>query len=64
MIYACLIKLIKNAKKIILSDATINQNTLNLLSSRTCNNKTILMKNIHQKYEGINAIKYNDANQF
>ena len=22
------------------------------------------MKNIHQKYEGINAIRYNDANQF
>ena len=27
IIYACLIKLIKNAKKMILSDATINQNT-------------------------------------
>ena len=64
IIYACLIKLIKNAKKIILSDATINQNTLNLLSSRTTNNKTILIKNVHKKYEGINAIKLNDANQF
>ena len=64
IIYACLIKLIKNAKKIIFSDATINQNTLNLLSSRTTNNKTILIKNVHKKYEGINAIKYNDANQF
>ena len=64
IIYACLIKLIKNAKKIILSDATINQNTLNLLLSRTSNNKTVLIKNIHKKYEGINAIKYNDANEF
>ena len=64
IIYACLIKLIKNAKKIILSDATINQNTLNLLLSRTSNNKTILIKNIHKKYDGINAIKYNDANDF
>ena len=43
IIYACLIKLIKNAKKIIFSDATINQNTLNLLSSRTSNNKTVLI---------------------
>ena len=51
IIYACLIKLIKNAKKIIFSDATINQNTLNLLSSRTTNNKTILIKNVHKKYE-------------
>ena len=64
IIYACLIKLIKNAKKIIFSDATINQNTLNLLSSRTTNNKTILIKNVHQKYQNINAIKYNDANNF
>ena len=40
------------------------QNTLNLLSSRTIDNKTILIKNIHKKYEGINAIRYNDANQF
>lgn len=64
IIYACLIKLVKNAKKIILSDATINQNTLNLLSSRTTNNKTILINNVHKKYENINAIKYNDANKF
>ena len=64
IIYACLIKLIKNAKKIIFTDATINQNTLNLLSSRTSNNKTILIKNVNQKYEGINAIKCNDANNF
>ena len=64
IVYSVLIKLIKNCKKIILSDATINQNTLNLLSTRTSNNKTILIKNTHKKYEGIDAIKYNDANIF
>ena len=64
IVYSVLIKLIKKSKKIILSDATINQNTINLLSTRTSNNKTILIKNIHKKYEGIEAIKYNDANMF
>ena len=38
------IGVVKNAKKIIFTDATINQNTLNLLSSRTSNNKTIFKK--------------------
>ena len=64
IVYSVLIKLIKKSKKIIFSDATINQNTLNLLSTRTSNNKTILIKNIHKKYNGIDAIKYNDANMF
>ena len=45
IVYSVLIKLIKKSKKIIFSDATINQNTLNLLSTRTSNNKTILIMN-------------------
>jgi hypothetical protein len=33
-------------------------------ASYRSNNKTILIQNVHKKYEGINAIKYNDANLF
>lgn len=64
LIYNFLIKLIKGCKKIIFSDATIDQNTLNLLSARKTNNKTILIKNTVQKFKGIKAIKYNDENEF
>ena len=59
-----LIKLIKNCKKIILTDATINLNTLNLLKTRTTNNKTIFIKNEVQKFKNVNAIKYLDENLF
>jgi hypothetical protein len=64
IIYKCLMKLIKNSKKIIFSDATINQNVLNFISSRTENNKTILINNTNKKFSGINAIKYNDEDEF
>lgn len=64
MVYSFLIKLIKNCKKIILSDATINKNTLNLISSRQSNNKTILIKNTCKKFSGIEAKRFNDENEF
>ena len=64
MVYTFLIKLIKGCKKIIFSDATIDGNTLNLLSSRKTNNKTLLIKNTIQKFKDIKAIKYNDENEF
>lgn len=64
IIYTCLMKLIKNCKKIIFTDATINQNCFNLLSSRKTNNKTIFIRNTNKKYEGIEAIRYNDKNEF
>ena len=64
LVYTFLIKLIKECKKIIFSDATIDQNTINLLSARKTNNKMILIKNTVQKYKDINAIKYNDENKF
>ena len=35
-------------QKNILSDATINQTNLNLLSSRTTHNKTTLIKKVHK----------------
>lgn len=64
MTYDFLIELIKNCKKIIITDATINQNTLNLISTRKTNNKTILIKNTYKKFSGINATKYNSYNAF
>ncbi len=62
--YVYLISLIKECRKIIFSDATIDQNTLNLLSTRKTNNKTILIKNKIQKFKGIKALKYVDENKF
>ena len=64
LVYNMLIKLIKGCKKIILTDATIDQNTLNLLSPRKTNNKTILIKNEVQKFKDVKAIKHNDENTF
>lgn len=63
-VYNKLMSIIKKCKKIILSDATINQNTLNLLSSRTENKKIIHIKNEFKKFNGINAFKYRNANDF
>jgi len=62
--YNYLIEIIKNCKKIILSDATINHNTINLLSSRAVNNKTILINNINKKFLNIPAIKHNNKLEF
>ena len=64
LLYTFLIKLIKNCKKIILSDATIDQNIFNLLSSRKTKNKTLLIKNEVKKFNNIKANKYNDENMF
>lgn len=64
LVYLFLINLIKNCKKIILSDATINSNTKNLISSRKDNNKIIYIKNINKKFANIQAIKYNSESDF
>lgn len=64
LVYLFLINLIKNCKKIILSDATINSNTKNLISSRKENNKIIYIKNINKKFANIQAIKYNSESDF
>lgn len=64
LVYTFLIKLIKGCKKIIISDATIDKNIINLLKTRTENNKTILIINECKKFNNIKAIKYNDENLF
>lgn len=63
--YNYLIKLVKNCKKIILSDATVNQNTINFLSTIDNTNKKItLINNVHEKFENINAIQYKNKLEF
>ena len=54
-------KIIKNAHKVIISDATINNNTFNFLEKRT--NK-IYIENTYKKYENIPVYKMNNENEF
>jgi hypothetical protein len=63
-VYTFLLKLIKEAKKVILTDANIDNNVLNLLSIRKTNNKTIFIKNSYQKFKDVEATLYNDENKF
>jgi hypothetical protein len=63
-VYTTLINLIKNCKKIICSDATIDDNTLNLLSSRKHNKKLLLIENSNKKFKGVKAIRHNDESKF
>lgn len=63
-VYTTLITLIKNCKKIICSDATIDDNTLNLLSSRKKHKKLLVIENSNKKFTGTKAIRYNDENKF
>ena len=60
-VYITLMKIIKNAFKIVVSDATINENTFNLLNLRQ--NK-IYINNSFNKYENIKLYTMNDENEF
>jgi hypothetical protein len=60
-VYIVLMKIINNAHKVIVSDATINNNTFTFLNKRT--NK-IYIENTFKKYEGLNVYKMNDENEF
>jgi hypothetical protein len=60
-VYITLMKIIKNAHKIIVSDATINENTFNLLNVRQ--NK-IYINNAFNKYENTKLYTMNDENEF
>jgi len=60
-VYVVLMKIIKNAHKVIVSDATINNNTFNFLEKRT--NK-IYIENTYKKYENIPVYKMNNENEF
>ena len=58
-----LMKIIKNCHKLIISDAILTPNILNLIDKRKAINN-IYINNEYKKYKGIDAIKYNDENQF
>jgi hypothetical protein len=63
IIYEILIKLLKKAHKIIVTDATILNNVFDFLKFRDID-KTIFITNEYQKYKGINAIQVKDENLF
>ena len=56
-------QIVKKCHKIIVSDATINENTFNFLKTRT-NDKRGFIINEFQKYKDTPAIKYNDESAF
>lgn len=58
-----LIKLIKNAKKVIVSDALINDNVLEFLKYRS-NETKIYIENNFIKFKGVNAVRIRDENLF
>ena len=58
-----LMRIIKNCYKLVISDAILTPNILNLIDKRKANNK-IYINNEFKKYKGIDAIKCNDENGF
>jgi hypothetical protein len=61
--YLLLMSIIKKCHKLILSDAILTPNVLNLIDKRENPNR-IFIKNTFQKYKGIEAIRQNDENLF
>ena len=62
-VYITLMKIINNCKKLIVSEALINDNVFNIIEKRKHETK-ILIKNSFKKYDGIKAIQHNDENNF
>jgi hypothetical protein len=62
LIYVTLMKIILNCKKLILTEAIINDNVFNVIEKRL--GKKILINNEYKKYDGIQAIQYNDENKY
>ena len=62
MVYVVLMKIINNCHKLIVSDATINENTFIFLEKRI--GEKVFINNSFKKYEGVKAFKINDENFF
>jgi len=60
-VYVVLMKIINNAHKVIVSDATINDNTFSFLNKRT---DKLFIENTFKKYDNITVYKMNDENEF
>ena len=66
-IYTLLKRLIRHAKKVIVSDAVILENVFDLLNIRineTEANKTLFITNTYKKYEGVKAVHVKDEGDF
>ena len=61
-IYALLIRIIKNAHKVITADALISDNVFTFLKPRS--DKYYFLKNDFKKYKGIKAHRLKDENNF
>ena len=60
-IYSLLMRIIKNAHKVIVADALISDNVFNFLKCRPNN---LFVKNNYKKYNGIKAHRLKDENKF
>ena len=63
-VYCILINFVKHSKKVIVSDALINDNVINFLRSRKENNKTLFVENAFQKYKDKIAYRVRDEALF
>ena len=63
LVFVLLMRIIKNCHKIIVCQASINDNVFKLLNFRDDANKLFVM-NEYKNYKGINAHLYNDENNF
>ena len=61
-IYALLIRIIKNAHKVIVADALISDNVFTFLETRS--QEQFYIKNDFKKYEGVKAHRLKDENDF
>jgi hypothetical protein len=61
--YNLLIRIIKTCNKIIVSDATINENTFTFLQTQKSNRRVFII-NEFQKFKDVEAIRYKDENDF
>jgi hypothetical protein len=55
-------KIILNCKKLILTEAIINDSVFNLTEKRK--GDKVFIRNIYKKYDGVQAMQYNDENKF
>ena len=63
LINKLLVKILKNAYKVIVSDALINDSIFTLLKNRSDETK-IFLTNEYKKFEGVEAIRIKDENNF
>ncbi len=63
LVYMKVMRLIKNCGKVIITDAIMNDNIVNLLKERN-KEEMIYIKNNYKKNEGIKAINYKNENSF